>query len=364
MPKMYTSLFCCLLLSALAGGLMSPSARAQAGGSDSTRTPAATTTPATSDVRVVERGALVPSGVSSVRQRIRNIGPGQQRQVRVITPMIVMPSQQATMEVVGPDGVTRTVPVPGGTGGMDPLLLQLAEDNILRRIDSRFDELYDELGRPRPNRTEIALGDDSLGGDSLVAGLDTTAQADTMALPPLAEEVTEPEETPPVETTPRAVEREMLETGLFRAVDVNFEFNESTLLSESETALGAIGEVLTNYPTLQIEIGGHTDSVGPDGYNLVLSQRRAETVRDFLVEQFGIAPSRLVATGYGEARPVASNANSTGRTLNRRVEFSATGVTGPQGRAISPGDTEARRDAVLQEILRELREIRAEQNQN
>lgn len=241
---------------------------------------------------------------------------------------------------------------------MDPRLLQLAEDNILRRIDSRFDELYDELGRPRPNRTDITLGGDSLG-----LGSDSTALADTTALPPIAEEVVEPE-TPPVETTPRAVEREMLETGLFRAVDINFEFNQSTLLSESEATLAAVGEVLTNYPTLQMEIGGHTDSVGPEGYNLVLSQARAETVRDYLTEQFGIDPSRLTATGYGEAQPVASNANATGRTLNRRVEFSAIGVTGPQGRAISPGDSEARRDAILQEILRELREIRAEQNQN
>ena len=359
MPKTYTSLFCCLLLLALAGGAMSSSARAQAGNSDTT---AATTTPApmTSDVRVVEGGVLMPSSVGDVRRRIRNIGPGRDRQVRVVTPIIMMPpSQQATMEVVGPDGVTRTVPV--GTDGMDPRLLQLAEDNILRRIDSRFDELYDELGRPRPNRTDITLGGDSLG-----LGPDSTALSDTTALPPIVEDVPETPlvETPPVETTPRAVEREMLETGLFRAVDVNFEFNQSTLLPESETALGAIGEVLTNYPTLQIEIGGHTDSVGPDGYNLVLSQARAETVRNYLAEQFGIDPSRLVATGYGETQPVASNANATGRTLNRRVEFSAIGVTGPQGRTISPGDSEARRDAILQEILRELRELRAEQNQN
>ena len=357
MPKTYINLCCCSLLLALTGGIGSPSAYAQAETRDTTAT-----TPVTPDVRVGMRGAFVPSGVSGVRQRIRGIGPGQQRQVRVITPVIMMPpSQSATMEVVGPDGVTRTVPAPGSTGGMDPRLLQLAEDNILRRIDSRFDELYDAMGRPRPNRTEIALGGDSLG-----TGLDTTALADTMALPPVAEEGVEPE-TPPinVETTPRVVEREMLETGLFRAVDVNFEFNESTLLPESETALAAVGEVLVKYPTLQIEIGGHTDAIGPDGYNLVLSQARAETVRDFLSAQFGIDSSRMTATGYGEARPVASNANPTGRTLNRRVEFSAIGVEGPQGRTISPGDTEARRDAILQEILRELRELRAApQNQN
>ncbi|RMF59783.1 MAG: OmpA family protein, partial [Bacteroidetes bacterium] len=66
---------------------------------------------------------------------------------------------------------------------------------------------------------------------------------------------------------------------------------------------------------------GHTDSTGPDDYNLRLSQARAEAVRAYLIERFGIAPERLVARGYGESQPIADNVTATGRTLNRRVEF-------------------------------------------
>lgn len=67
-------------------------------------------------------------------------------------------------------------------------------------------------------------------------------------------------------------------------------------------------------------IAGHTDAVGSDDRNLKLSEDRARAVRDYLVER-GIAPGRLIAKGYGEAHPVASNATAAGRELNRRSEF-------------------------------------------
>lgn len=67
-------------------------------------------------------------------------------------------------------------------------------------------------------------------------------------------------------------------------------------------------------------IAGHTDAVGSDERNLLLSQQRAQAVRDYLVER-GIAPHRLIAKGYGEAYPVASNATEADRELNRRSEF-------------------------------------------
>ena len=69
-----------------------------------------------------------------------------------------------------------------------------------------------------------------------------------------------------------------------------------------------------------IRDSGHTDAVGSDERNLLLSQQRAQAVRDYLVER-GIAPHRLIAKGYGEAYPVASNATEADRELNRRSEF-------------------------------------------
>lgn len=364
-PKTYVSRpGLLLLICALSLGATDRVAHAQGSQARDTTTGQTNLPP---NVNVIRGGAplvqtsTLPANVRDVRQRIRNLGPGQRR-VRVVTPVIMAPTSR-TMQVVGPDGVVRTVPAPGFTDEqLDPRLLQLVEDNILRRIDTRFDELYDALGRPNPRagQTEISLGDSTGVADSLALA-DTT-----VAPPPVVEVEPETEEpAPPEETTPRVVEREILETGLFRAVNVNFEFNRSVLLPEAEPVLDAVGEVLTKYPTLQVEIGGHTDSIGPEAYNQQLSQARARSVLDYLTEQFGISLERLTAVGYGETRPVASNATPTGRTLNRRVEFSVIGVEGAQGRVISPDDPEARRDAILQQILRELRRLQAApQNQN
>ncbi len=67
-------------------------------------------------------------------------------------------------------------------------------------------------------------------------------------------------------------------------------------------------------------VEGHTDSVGSDAYNQTLSERRANAVRDVLVNQYGVGGERVNAVGYGETRPVADNASAEGRAVNRRVE--------------------------------------------
>jgi outer membrane protein OmpA-like peptidoglycan-associated protein len=74
------------------------------------------------------------------------------------------------------------------------------------------------------------------------------------------------------------------------------------------------------YPQTTTVVEGHTDSVGSDVYNQKLSERRANAVRDVLVNQYGVGADRVNAVGYGEARPVADNATDSGRAVNRRVE--------------------------------------------
>ncbi len=74
-------------------------------------------------------------------------------------------------------------------------------------------------------------------------------------------------------------------------------------------------------PTIRVEIQGHTDNIGSDAYNQKLSERRAQSVVTYLVQNFGIDISRLTAKGYGESKPIASNDNAEGRALNRRVQF-------------------------------------------
>lgn len=101
---------------------------------------------------------------------------------------------------------------------------------------------------------------------------------------------------------------------------VNFQTGSAVLLSTSRTALDEVARTLKNQANLKAEISGHTDNVGNDGYNLTLSQQRAEAVRQYLIGK-GVAPERMVAIGMGETQPVAGNDNEEGRLANRRVEF-------------------------------------------
>jgi outer membrane protein OmpA-like peptidoglycan-associated protein len=97
-------------------------------------------------------------------------------------------------------------------------------------------------------------------------------------------------------------------------------------LEESFEALNKLAQMLKDNPTVSVEISGHTDSKGEDKYNQKLSQARAKSVVEYLISQ-GIEKSRLVAAGYGEAKPVAPNTNPDGtdnpegREKNRRTEF-------------------------------------------
>lgn len=101
---------------------------------------------------------------------------------------------------------------------------------------------------------------------------------------------------------------------------VNFITDSAELTPESKTTLDRTAASLKAWPEVRVEIGGHTDSVADAAYNLELSQRRAETVRAYLIHE-GISAHRLVAKGYGETKPIAPNDTEAGRARNRRVEL-------------------------------------------
>lgn len=118
------------------------------------------------------------------------------------------------------------------------------------------------------------------------------------------------------------VQRTLLETGLFQGIDVIFETDKSVLLPSSAPLLDDIGRLLASYPALELAVEGHTDSVGSEPYNQTLSEARAAAVRTYVLERFPtVDESRLTVRGFGETRPLASNATPTGRALNRRVVF-------------------------------------------
>lgn len=102
--------------------------------------------------------------------------------------------------------------------------------------------------------------------------------------------------------------------------DYLFSVNSSTLLPGAYDELDRVAKVLNQYPQTTLRISGHTDGTGADDYNQKLSERRAESVKSALVGM-GVSPARMVTIGYGESKPIASNATESGRQQNRRVEI-------------------------------------------
>ncbi len=106
--------------------------------------------------------------------------------------------------------------------------------------------------------------------------------------------------------------------------DVLFKSGSFELLSAARERLAKVSGIVLAYPSLHLAVEGHTDSVGSDEYNRQLSERRAQAVRDYLVQQ-GISPDAIAASGFGKSEPVASNDTPEGRQQNRRVELVLSG---------------------------------------
>ena len=101
---------------------------------------------------------------------------------------------------------------------------------------------------------------------------------------------------------------------------IQFETGKDVIKKTSNTILDQIAQVMQENPTYKIEIQGHTDNVGKQESNQLLSERRAESVRKYLLNK-GVSENRITAVGYGDTKPVATNSTAAGRTQNRRVEF-------------------------------------------
>ncbi len=108
--------------------------------------------------------------------------------------------------------------------------------------------------------------------------------------------------------------------------NITFATDSSNISPQFYNTLNAVATVLNGFPETLIRVTGHTDSTGSAQYNLNLSQRRADSVAQYLIAQ-GVAPNRVVATGIGESMPIASNSTSVGRAQNRRVEISIQPMT-------------------------------------
>ncbi len=132
------------------------------------------------------------------------------------------------------------------------------------------------------------------------------------------------------------------ETGISRIpeltlrLNIYYDFDKSKIRTSEKTKLDTtLYKVLDKFPNAIIEIGSHTDNKGSDEYNIELSQRRSESVVNYLIKR-GVSPDRLIAKGYGESKPLAPNTlpdgsdNPEGRQLNRRTEIRLVGQINPQ----------------------------------
>lgn len=179
----------------------------------------------------------------------------------------------------------------------------LDEDDACPNVAEDFDNFEDEDGCPEPDNDR----------DGVVDALDrcpTTLETingvdDDDGCPDRGEGQT------------RYVQSDRIElTG-----SVNFETGKSVIKEESKSLLNQVAlQILAHAEIKRVRIEGHTDAVGDEEGNLILSQDRADAVRRYLIQR-GVEPKRLEAQGFGEARPIDSNSTSEGRARNRRVEF-------------------------------------------
>lgn len=134
---------------------------------------------------------------------------------------------------------------------------------------------------------------------------------------PDREPVAEPEPMPePAPPPPPEFETVTLSS------DVNFAFDSAQLQPQAESRLNEVAATLRQNPEVRVTIAGHTDAIGSNEYNRDLSQRRADSVKSYLMSR-GIDGNRMRTIGYGEERPVATNETPAGRAENRRVEISS-----------------------------------------
>jgi OOP family OmpA-OmpF porin len=105
---------------------------------------------------------------------------------------------------------------------------------------------------------------------------------------------------------------------------INFDTDKTDIKPHYHDELKTVGDFLTYFPNAKGEISGHTDYIGTKAHNVILSQARADSVKKYIVETFGIEAARIDTKGYDYSKPVASNKTVAGRAKNRRIEANFT----------------------------------------
>ena len=229
--------------------------------------------------------------------------------------------------------VIGTVADRGGLAGQDLLGFAMSGRKYFRGTLERVANapktaLVRVNGKPAMLPIVRAMGRFSVGGDSIELDIDVLDDAANPMVLRMRQGSTQGQ-TVRIDFPQPKPQATVLETALAATCraelnGVYFDFGQATLLPASKPALAAVAQLLRDKPGWRLRIEGHTDSIGNAASNQALSQRRAAAVRDALSSQYHLPAARLVATGFGATRPVASNATLEGRAANRRVELART----------------------------------------
>ena len=215
-----------------------------------------------------------------------------------------------------------------------------------QRLDAEAAKLAADLATAEAERARLAAERERLAAEAARAAAESQAQAARDAAQAARDAALAAErEQAALREQLRVQLNEVLETretarGLIvNLSDVLFDFDRATLRPGAREKLAKVAGIVLAHPGLKTQAEGHADAVGTDQYNLQLSERRADSVRTFLVQQ-GITAEAVSAAGFGESRPVATNETAVGRQQNRRVELVVSGAPiGTTGSEVGPTGT-------------------------
>lgn len=190
-------------------------------------------------------------------------------------------------------------------------------EDYTQQFADKYNVCFYMIGSPQDNRAEKRLVDMS------------KANACSRVVP-FERFVENPEYTTGALYVVKATERieTISETRIvgLKVDSVLFNFDQATVRSDNIDEVDALGSFLQKNPAAYVLLEGYTDGTGPEEYNLGLSLRRAESVSNYLMDNFNIASDRIVVNYYGQANPASGNATSDGRAMNRRVEIAVGGL--------------------------------------
>ncbi|KUM51683.1 MULTISPECIES: OmpA family protein [Rheinheimera] len=265
-----------------------------------------------------------PDGAANVRQQLIQLQGNQQ--LAVLAPLAIKEAEQAVIAAEQPEKNTALAAhrvimaerkVNMASTQAQTRLLELQRDSLSQkrdevRLTARTQEAASARADASDARSDAEMARSQASNAQASAAM-ARQQADAAAATAAA--TTADLRAQIAELNARPTDRGLVVT----LGDVLFDTGRANLKSGTSNHLDKLAEFLNAYPTRTAQIEGHTDDVGSDAANMLLSQRRADTVKAFLVAQ-GIAASRLDASGKGETTPLASNDSAGGKQQNRRVE--------------------------------------------